>query len=493
MKYILALDQGTTSSRAIVFDRAGRIKAAAQKEFPQIFPKPGWVEHDPEAIWKTQLATAKACLKKARLTAGNIAAIGITNQRETTVIWDRQTGKPIHNAIVWQDRRTAKECDRLKSAGHAAMIRRKTGLVIDAYFSATKIAWLLKNVKGARAKARGGRLAFGTIDSWLIWKLTGGAKHVTDASNASRTMLYNLRTGTWDIELLKLFKIPRNLLPEIHGSSEVVGETKLLGKTIPVAGIAGDQQAALFGQCCTKPGMVKNTYGTGCFMLMQTGARPITSKNNLLSTVAWRIGGRTEFALEGSIFIAGAVTQWLRDGLKFFKNAAEIEKLAARVKDNGDVYLVPAFAGLGTPHWDQHARGVLCGLTRGATKAHIARAALEGIAYQVHDVLGAMERDAGIHLKELRVDGGASANNLLMQFQSDILKVPVVRPKVTETTALGAAYLAGLAVGYWKSQKDIATQWGVDRRFKPGMKPAARKSLLKGWDKALSRSRNWED
>ena len=491
MKYILALDQGTTSSRAIVFNHAGRVKSVAQKEFPQIFPKPGWVEHDPETIWKTQLATAKAALKKARLTADKIAAIGITNQRETTVMWDRQTGKPIHNAIVWQDRRTAKECDRLKSAGYAAMIRRKTGLVIDAYFSATKIAWLLKNVKGARAKARAGRLAFGTIDSWLIWKLTGGAKHVTDASNASRTMLFNLRTGDWDAELLKLFKIPRNLLPEIHDSSEVAGETKLLGKTIPITGIAGDQQAALFGQCCTKPGMVKNTYGTGCFMLMQTGAKPITSKNNLLSTVAWRIGGRTEFALEGSIFIAGAVTQWLRDGLNFFKNAAEIEKLAASVKDNGDVYLVPAFAGLGTPHWDQHARGVLCGLTRGTTKAHIARAALEGIAYQVHDVLNAMEGDAGIHLKELRVDGGASANNLLMQFQSDILKVPVVRPKVTETTALGAAYLAGLAVGYWKSQKDIATQWGIDRRFKPGMKPAGRKSLLKGWGKALERSRRW--
>lgn len=493
MKYILALDQGTTSSRAIVFNHAGRVKSVAQKEFPQIFPKPGWVEHDPETIWKTQLATAKAALKKARLTADKIAAIGITNQRETTVMWERQTGNPIHNAIVWQDRRTAKECDRLKSTGHAAIIRRKTGLVIDAYFSATKIAWLLKNVKGARAKARAGRLAFGTIDSWLIWKLTGGAKHVTDASNASRTMLFNLRTGDWDAELLKLFKIPRNLLPEIRDSSEVVGETKLLGKTIPIAGIAGDQQAALFGQCCTKPGMVKNTYGTGCFMLMQTGAKPIASKNNLLSTVAWRIGDRTEFALEGSIFIAGAVTQWLRDGLSFFKNAAEIEKLAASVKDNGDVYLVPAFAGLGTPHWDQHARGVLCGLTRGTTKAHIARAALEGIAYQVHDVLNAMEADAGIHLKELRVDGGASANNLLMQFQSDILKVPVVRPKVTETTALGAAYLAGLAVGYWKSQKDIATQWGVDRRFKPRMKPAARKSLLKGWEKALSRSRNWED
>ena len=491
MPYILALDQGTTSSRSIIFDRAGRVKAVAQKEFPQIFPKPGWVEHDAGAIWKTQLATAKAALKKARITAANIAAIGITNQRETTMLWDRETGEPIHNAIVWQDRRTARECDRLKAAGKAPLIRRKTGLVIDAYFSATKIAWLLKNVKGARAKARAGRLAFGTIDSWLIWKLTGGIVHVTDASNASRTMLYNLRTGDWDAELLKLFKVPRSALPKVCDSSEVVGETKLFGKAIPISGISGDQQAALFGQCCTSPGMVKNTYGTGCFMLMQTGAKPIASRNNLLSTVAWRINGRTEFALEGSIFIAGAVTQWLRDGLNFFKSAAEIEKLAGSVNDNGDVYLVPAFAGLGAPHWDQHARGVLCGLTRGATKAHIARAALEGIAFQVRDVLTAMESDAKIRLKELRVDGGASANNLLMQFQSDLLNVPVVRPRVTETTALGAAYLAGLAVGYWKSQKDIATQWCQDKRFTPKMKPAARRTLATGWNKALKRSRDW--
>ena len=491
MPYILALDQGTTSSRAIIFDRAGRVKAVAQKEFPQIFPKPGWVEHDAGAIWKTQLATAKAALKKARITAANIAAIGITNQRETTMLWDRETGEPIHNAIVWQDRRTARECDRLKAAGKAQLIRRKTGLVIDAYFSATKIAWLLKNVKGASAKARAGRLAFGTIDSWLIWKLTGGIVHVTDASNASRTMLYNLHTGDWDAELLKLFNVPRSALPKVCDSSEVVGETKLFGKAIPISGISGDQQAALFGQCCTSPGMVKNTYGTGCFMLMQTGAKPIASRNNLLSTVAWRINGRTEFALEGSIFIAGAVTQWLRDGLNFFKSAAEIEKLAASVNDNGDVYLVPAFAGLGAPHWDQHARGVLCGLTRGATKAHIARAALEGIAFQVRDVLTAMESDAKIRLKELRVDGGASANNLLMQFQSDLLNVPVVRPRVTETTALGAAYLAGLSVGYWKSQKDIATQWCQDKRFTPKMKPAARRALATGWNKALKRSRDW--
>ena len=465
----------------------------AQKEFPQIFPKPGWVEHDPEAIWKTQLATAKAALRKAKLTAKQIAAIGITNQRETTLLWDRETGRPIHHAIVWQDRRTAKDCGRLKASGHAPAIRRKTGLVIDAYFSATKIAWLLKHVKGARALARQGRLAFGTIDTWLIWKLTGGTVHVTDASNASRTMLYNLRTGDWDAELLKLFKVPRSVLPEVRGSSEVLGETNLLGGRIPIAGIAGDQQAALFGQCCTRPGMVKNTYGTGCFMLMQTGPKPIVSKNNLLSTVAWRIGGRTEFALEGSIFIAGAVTQWLRDGLGFFKNATEIEKLAASVKDNGDVYLVPAFAGLGAPHCDQHARGVLCGLTRGATTAHIARAALEGIAYQVRDVLAAMEADAGLRLKELRVDGGASANNLLMQFQSDLLNVPVVRPRVTETTALGAAYLAGLAVGYWQSKTDIAQQWQQDHQFAPRMKPATRRMLVAGWDKALSRAKDWED
>ena len=496
MKYILSLDQGTTSSRAIVFDRAGRVKAVAQKEFPQIFPKPGWVEHDAEAIWKTQLATAKAALKKAKLTAANIAAIGITNQRETTLLWDRQTGKPIANAIVWQDRRTAKECDRLRATGHAAAIRRKTGLIIDAYFSATKIAWLLKNVKGARALAQKGRLAFGTMDSWLIWKLTGGTTHVTDASNASRTMLYNLRTGDWDAELLKIFKVPRRVLPKICDSSAIVGETNLFGQTktpIPIAGIAGDQQAALFGQCCTRPGMVKNTYGTGCFMLMHTGAKPMPSKNNLLTTVAWRIGGRTEFALEGSIFIAGAVTQWLRDGLNFFKSAAEIEKLAASVKDNGGVYLVPAFAGLGAPHWDQHARGILCGLTRGATKAHIARAALEGIAYQVRDVLTAMEADAGVRLKELRVDGGASANNLLMQFQSDLLNVTVIRPRVTETTALGAAYLAGLAVGYWDSKSDIAQQWQQARRFTPKMKPAACRQLFNGWNKALVRAKDWED
>jgi len=493
MAFILALDQGTTSSRAIVFDRSGRVKAVAQKEFPQIFPKPGWVEHDPEVIWKTQLAVAKAAVKKAKLTATQIAAIGITNQRETTVVWDRQTGKPIHNAIVWQDRRTAKECDRLKAAGKALLIRRKTGLVIDAYFSATKIAWLLKNVKGARAKARAGRLAFGTIDSWLIWKLTCGAAHITDASNASRTMLYNLRTGDWDAELLKLFKVPRSILPEVCDSSEVVGVTKLFGKAIPIAGIAGDQQAALFGQCCTRSGMVKNTYGTGCFMLMHTGAKPMPSKNNLLTTVAWRIAGRTEFALEGSIFIAGAVTQWLRDGLNFFKSAAEIEKLAASVKDNGGVYLVPAFAGLGAPHWDQHARGVLCGLTRGVTKAHIARAALEGVAFQVRDVLTAMEADAGVRLKELRVDGGASANNLLMQFQSNLLNVLVVRPRVTETTALGAAYLAGLAVGYWKSKTDITNQWQQDRRFVPIMDLASRRSFVAGWDKALARARGWED
>ncbi len=491
MKYILALDQGTTSSRAIVFDRAGRVKAVAQKEFPQIFLKPGWVEHDANTIWKTQLATAKAALKKAKLTAANIAAIGITNQRETTLLWDRQTGKPIANAIVWQDRRTAKECDRLKAAGHAAAIRRKTGLVIDAYFSATKIAWLLKHVKGARALARQGRLAFGTMDTWLIWKLTGGTTHVTDASNASRTMLYNLRTGDWDAELLKLFKVPRSVLPEVRGSSEVVGETKLFGKTIPIAGIAGDQQAALFGQCCTRPGMVKNTYGTGCFMLMHTGAKPMPSKNNLLTTVAWRIGGQTEFALEGSIFIAGAVVQWLRDGLSFFKSAAEIETLAASVPDNGGVYIVPAFVGLGAPHWDMHARGTIVGLTRGSTKAHIARAALEATAYQTKDVLTAMESDTSQEITTLRVDGGATVNTFLMQFQSDILNIPIEPSESHETTALGSAYLAGLAVGFWKDTDEISNLWRAGSKRIPTMDAKTRQSLHATWSRAVNRSLSW--
>ena len=494
MKYILALDQGTTSSRAMVFDHSGSVVALAQKEFRQIFPKPGWVEHDATEIWATQLHTATEALGKAGLTATDIAAIGITNQRETTVVWDRESGEPVHHAIVWQDRRTAARCDQLKARGLAPMIKRKTGLVVDAYFSGTKLEWILRNVPGAGAKAKAGKLAFGTVDSWLIWNLTGGRVHVTDPSNASRTMLFNLRTGDWDDELLKLFGVPRSVLPAVGSSSEVYGETTLFagGRAIPIAGIAGDQQAALFGQACTQPGMVKNTYGTGCFMLMNTGTKPITSKNNLLTTVAWRIGNRTEYALEGSIFIAGAVVQWLRDGLGMIQSSSEVEALAAQVEDTGGVYLVPAFAGLGAPHWDQYARGILAGVTRGTTAAHVARAALEGIAFQVADVLRAMEADAKIRLKELRVDGGASANNLLMQFQSHLLGVPVVRPKVTETTALGAAYLAGLAVGYWKDQKQIATQWQVDRRFMPAMKPAQRRQLETGWRKALDRARRWE-
>ncbi len=493
MKYILALDQGTTSSRAIVFDKSGGIVAVAQQEFRQIFPKPGWVEHDANEIWATQLNVARQALKKAGLGANDIAALGLTNQRETTVVWDRATGKPVGHAIVWQDRRTAAACDKLKARGLAPMIRRKTGLVVDAYFSGTKLQWILENVPGAKAKAKAGRLAFGTIDSWLVWNLTAGRRHVTDASNASRTMLFNLRTGDWDEDLLKLFNVPRSVLPEVVSSSEVYGETTLLGAPIPIAGIAGDQQAALFGQACTQPGMVKNTYGTGCFMLMHTGTKLIASKNNLLTTVAWRIGGRTEYALEGSIFIAGAVVQWLRDGLGIIKTSGEVESLAAQVPDNGGVYLVPAFAGLGAPHWDQYARGTILGLTRGSTRAHIARAALEGIAYQVADVLHAMQSDAKIRLKELRVDGGACANNLLMQFQADLLNVPVIRPRVSETTALGAAYLAGLAVGYWKDQREIARQWQEDRRFRPAVKPAVRKHLVAGWNKALTRSRHWAE
>ncbi len=493
VKHILALDQGTTSSRTIVFDHAGNAQASAQKEFRQIFPKPGWVEHDANEIWATQLHTAQEALAKAKLSPTDIAAIGITNQRETTVVWDRDTGVPIHNAIVWQDRRTAGRCDQLKARGLTAMIKRKTGLVVDAYFSGTKLEWILKNVAGARAKAKAGTLAFGTIDSWLVWNLTGGQVHVTDPSNASRTMLFNVRTLDWDDELLRLFGVPRSVLPTVASSSEVYGETTLFGGRVPIAGIAGDQQAALFGQACTQPGMVKNTYGTGCFMLMNTGTKPIASKNNLLTTVAWRIGDRTEYALEGSIFIAGAVVQWLRDGLGIIKSSSEVEALAAQVTDPEGVYLVPAFAGLGAPHWDQYARGLVAGVTRGTTAAHIARAALEGIAFQVADVLRAMEADAHIKLKELRVDGGASANNLLMQFQSSLLGVPVVRPKVTETTALGAAYLAGLAVGYWKDQKQIATQWQVDRRFTPAMQAAQRKRLDAGWRKALERAKRWEE
>jgi len=492
MKYILALDAGTTSSRTIVFDHAGSVVTSAQKEFRQIFPKPGWVEHDANEIWATQLHTAREAMQKAGLSPSDVAGIGITNQRETTVVWDRETGVPIHHAIVWQDRRTAARCDQLKARGGAAAIKRKTGLVVDAYFSGTKLEWILKNVPGARAKAAAGKLAFGTIDTWLVWNLTGGRVHVTDPSNASRTMLFNLK-GDWDDQLLKLLGVPRAVLPEVRSSSEVYGHATVLGGSIPIAGIAGDQQAALFGQACTQPGMVKNTYGTGCFMLMNTGTKPIVSKNNLLTTVAWRIGNRMEYALEGSIFIAGAVVQWLRDGLGIIKSSSEVEALASQVTDPDGVYLVPAFAGLGAPHWDQYARGLVAGVTRGTTAAHLARAALEGIAFQVADVLRAMQADAKIKLKELRVDGGASANNLLMQFQSNLLGVPVVRPEVTETTALGAAYLAGLAVGFWEDQKQIAAQWRMDRRFTPTMKSTERAKLERGWQKALDRARRWED
>ncbi len=493
-KVILALDQGTTSSRAIVFDHHGQIHGVAQKEFDQIFPKPGWVEHDPMQIWSSQVQVAMAALANSGTMARDVSAIGITNQRETTLIWDRQTGKPIMNAIVWQDRRTAGMCDRLREAGLEDLFREKTGLVLDAYFSGTKASWMLDHVEGARQLAAENRLAFGTVDSWLIWKLTGGRVHVTDITNASRTLMCNIHTGDWDDELLEILRIPREMLPEIRSSSEVYGYTSsdLFPTAVPIAGAAGDQQAALFGQLCIAPGMVKNTYGTGCFMLMNTGTEAIPSKNNLLTTVAHRIGGVTEYALEGSIFIAGAVVQWLRDGLGLVRTAAEVEDLAASVPDNGGVYLVPAFAGLGAPHWDPYARGLIAGLTRGTTGAHIARAALEGIAYQVADVLDAMQADSGIQLAELRVDGGAAANGLLMQFQADLLGVPVVRPKVLETTALGAAYLAGLAVGYWSDRQDINRQWEAERTFYPSRSADEVAALKSGWQKALGRSKGWE-
>lgn len=493
MSYILALDQGTTSSRAIVFDRQGSIHAVAQNEFEQIFPQPAWVEHDANEIWQSQREVMNEALRSAGLTAKDIAAIGITNQRETTVVWDRSTGEPIYNAIVWQDRRTAARCDQLKTDGHGDFFREKTGLVLDAYFSGTKVQWILENVEGARAKAEAGELAFGTIDSWLVWKLTGGELHITDVSNASRTLLCNIHSGTWDEEILHLMKIPSSILPEVRASSEVYGNTKLddWPVQVPIAGIAGDQQAALFGQMCTSPGMVKNTYGTGCFMLMNTGEEAVPSSNNLLTTVAWKIGDKTDYALEGSVFIAGAVVQWLRDGLGLIKSAQEVEELAMSVPDNGGAYIVPAFAGLGAPHWDQYARGLIAGITRGTTAGHLARAALESIAYQVDDVLRAMKADAGIELSELRVDGGAAANNLLMQFQADVLQVPVVRPKVFETTALGAAYLAGLAVGYWQSEEEISEQWQVDRSFEPNLDSKQLATLKAGWKKALSRSKGW--
>jgi len=492
MKYILALDQGTTSSRAIVFDQAGSIKSVAQKEFQQYFPQPGWVEHDANEIWATQMGVAAEAISTAGLHHRDVAAIGITNQRETTVVWNRETSQPLGHAIVWQDRRTAGFCDQLKRDGLQGLIQKKTGLVIDAYFSGSKVRWILDNVPNARKQAEQGKLAFGTVDSWLVWKATGGKQHITDFTNASRTMLCNISTGEWDDELLEILKIPRSMLPRIARSSEVYGNAETYD--IPIAGIGGDQQAALFGQACTQPGMVKNTYGTGCFMLMYTGTKMTPSKNNLLTTAAWNITDhKLEYALEGSIFMAGAIVQWLRDGLGIIKTAPEIEKLAGSVPDNGGVYFVPAFAGLGAPHWDQYARGLMVGMTRGTTRAHIARAALEGIAFQVADVLSAMEADSGLKLKELRVDGGACSNNLLMQFQADILDVPVVRPAVQETTALGAAYLAGLAVGYWRNLAEIADQWKVDRRFEPAMKADKRDKMRTTWDKALSRAKAWEE
>ncbi len=495
MKYILSLDQGTTSSRAILFDHDGSIQAVSQKEFDQIFPKPGWVEHNASQIWDTQLAVAQEVISKNNINPSDIGAIGITNQRETTVIWNRKTGKPIAHAIVWQDRRTAAFCDALKARDLAGVFQQKTGLVLDAYFSGTKVRWLLNNVEGARAQAEAGELAFGTIDSWLVWNLTGGKQHITDVSNASRTLLYNIHTGDWDDELLDILEVPRSILPEVRSSSEIYGTTTegLFPVSLPVSGIAGDQQAALFGQMCTSQGMVKNTYGTGCFMLMNTGEKAVNSKNNLLTTVAWKIGDTTHYALEGSIFIAGAVVQWLRDGLGIIEKASDVEALAQSVPDNGGVYIVPAFAGLGAPHWDQYARGIVAGITRGTTRAHFARAALEGIAYQVADVLDAMEADSGLSLTEMRVDGGAAANNLLMQFQADVLQVPVLRPKVLETTALGAAYLAGLAVGFWSSQEEIAKQWQIDKKYTPEIEKTSVEKLKIGWQKALKRSQDWEE
>jgi len=494
MKHVLALDQGTTSSRAIAFDRRGRICGSAQFEFAQHFPKPGWVEHEPEDLWETTRRAALAAMRAARVTRRDIAAIGITNQRETTLVWDRKTGKPIHRAIVWQDRRTAAHCAELRAGGHAKRVRNRTGLVLDPYFSGTKIAWLLDHVKGARKRANAGALAFGTVDTWLLWKLTGGTVHATDATNASRTMLANLRSGDWDNVMLKLLGVPRAILPEIRDSSGTFGEVTSIPELrgVPVCGIAGDQHAALFGQACFKPGMAKNTYGTGCFMLMHTGGKPVHSRNRLLTTPAWRIGGRTEYALEGSVFIGGAVVQWLRDGLGIIRKSSEVEALARKVDDNGGIYLVPAFTGLGAPHWDASARGLVAGITRGTSAAHFARAALESIALQVGDLIAAMEDDSGIPLAELRVDGGAAVNTLLMQFQADLLGSTVVRPKVIETTALGAAYLAGLSAGVWKSREEIASLWARDRAFRS--RRARRKeleSIRAGWRAALERAKGW--
>ncbi len=491
--FILALDQGTTSSRAILFDHSGKNRATTQKDFKQIFPKPGWVEHDPEDIWDSQIQSALNISEQANISFSDIAGIGITNQRETTIVWDKETGKPIYNAIVWQDRRTSKYCDSLKQKGHLDRIKKKTGLIIDAYFSATKLKWILDHVEGAREKAKVGKLCFGTVDTWLIWNLTKGKTFVTDVSNASRTMLFNIKTLEWDTELLDLFEIPLSVLPEVKESSEIYGVTdrSIFGVEIPIAGIAGDQQAALFGQLCTEKGMVKNTYGTGCFLLMNTGNKPVYSENNLLTTIAWKINGKTSYALEGSVFVGGAVVQWIRDGLHLIKDAKEIEELANEVEDNGGVYFVPALTGLGAPYWDSYARGTIIGLTRGTTKSHIARAALEGIAYQVYDIVKSMEADANAKGTELRVDGGASANNLLLQFQADIFKFPVVRPDFLETTALGAAYLAGLAVGFWDTVDELKKQWSIDRIFKPNLEESKVTKLVGQWHRAVARSKDW--
>ncbi|MDK2794063.1 MAG: glycerol kinase [Caldanaerobacter sp.] len=494
-KYVMALDQGTTSSRAIIFDHSGKIVASQNQEFKQIYPKAGWVEHDPMEIWGTQIGVAKGVIEKAGINPEDIAAIGITNQRETTVVWDKNTGKPIYNAIVWQCRRTAPICDDLKNKGFDKKIREKTGLVVDAYFSGTKVKWILDNVEGAREKAERGELLFGNIDTWLIWNLTRGKVHVTDYSNASRTMLFNIHELKWDKEILEELNVPENMLPEVKPSSHVYGYTdkSIFGVEIPIAGDAGDQQAALFGQACFKPGMAKNTYGTGCFMLMNTGEKAVPSKTGLLTTIAWGIDGKVEYALEGSIFITGAAIQWLRDELRIIDNAPQSEEYALKVEDTNGVYVVPAFVGLGAPYWDMYARGVIVGLTRGAKREHIIRATLESIAYQTRDVLEAMQEDSGIKLQALKVDGGASANNFLMQFQADILGVPVDRPQVIETTALGAAYLAGLAVGFWNSREEIEKNWNIDRRFEPAMEEEKREKLYRGWKKAVERAMKWAE
>ena len=497
MKYVLALDQGTTSSRAIVFDENGRPHGSAQREFRQIFPQPGWVEHDPEEIWRSQLACARAALRRTGLDASRLAAAGITNQRETTLVWDRTSGQPVHNAIVWQDRRTAQLCERLRREGHETAVRDKTGLMLDPYFSATKLAWILDSIPGVRIHAERGELAFGTVDTWLAWRLSGGRLHVTDPSNASRTLLWNIHTRDWDEDLLSLFNIPRSMLPEVRPSSCVFGHTdpRLLGAAVPIAGIAGDQQSALYGQACHSAGMAKNTYGTGCFLLLNTGAEVITSHSGLITTAAAQVGRKSkpQYALEGSVFIGGAVVQWLRDGLGLLRKSSDVERLAAQVENTGGVYLVPAFTGLGAPYWDPHARGTIVGITRGTSGPHLARAALEAIAYQSADVLDAMQRDANIRLKELRVDGGAAANNTLMQFQCDLLGVPVVRPRVIETTALGAAYLAGLATGVWSGSREIARLWQAERRFEPRMRRHEAEERLGGWRRAVERSRAWAE